>query len=39
MITILFFFFVVLIIDLTQHALIENLTKNNDCIYKDGRFG
>ncbi|CAF2639260.1 unnamed protein product [Rotaria sp. Silwood2] len=34
----LFLFFVFLNIQLTQHASINELTKN-DCTYKDGRFG
>jgi hypothetical protein len=38
MITI-FLFLLVLNIDVTLHASINNLTKNNDCIYKDGRYG
>ncbi|CAF1285437.1 unnamed protein product [Adineta steineri] len=38
MITILFFF-LVLHIEFTQHASVDNLTKSKDCIYNDGRFG
>ncbi|CAF1285493.1 unnamed protein product [Adineta steineri] len=38
MITILFFV-LVLHIEFTQHASVDNLTKSKDCIYNDGRFG